>query len=91
MVCLYDEFNNRSLQPPPLYLSNNHLHNSLFSVPITFIYGEFTWMDISMGEATKAKLPNSRIQIFTVPRAGHHVICGKAKFSCFLVHVMIIV
>eukprot|EP00047_Mylnosiga_fluctuans_P013065 m.29204 g.29204 ORF g.29204 m.29204 type:complete len:425 (+) comp4638_c0_seq1:87-1361(+) len=43
------------------------------NVPITFIYGAHTWMDISVGELTRALRPDSHVDVQIVPGAGHHV------------------
>lgn len=48
------------------------------SIPISFIYGELSWMDRSCGAQTRELLPQSRIDVHVVPRAGHHVICDDS-------------
>ncbi|KAJ6648593.1 (Lyso)-N-acylphosphatidylethanolamine lipase [Pseudolycoriella hygida] len=47
-------------------------------IPITFLYGEKSWMDNKYGEIIKAARPNSYTQIEIVPYAGHHVYSDNA-------------
>jgi len=42
-------------------------------IPITFLYGEKSWMDNKYGEIIKEARPNSYTQIVLIPFAGHHV------------------
>ena len=46
-------------------------------MPMTFIYGEHTWMDRSMAARTRELRPGTVVVDHTVPRSGHHVYCGN--------------
>lgn len=46
-------------------------------LPITFIYGEHTWMDRSSGLKTAKLRPNSKVDVHFVRHAGHHVHCDN--------------
>jgi len=41
-------------------------------IPLTFIFGESTWMDIRSSLSLKSNLPN-KCEVFVLPKAGHHV------------------
>ena len=43
------------------------------SVPISFIYGNRSWMDPSSGEKVRELRPLSYVRIYRIARAGHHV------------------
>lgn len=47
-------------------------------IPITFLYGEKSWMDNKYGEIIKEARPNSYTQIVIIPFAGHHVYSDNA-------------
>lgn len=47
-------------------------------IPITFLYGEISWMDNRYGEIIKEARPNSYTHIESVPFAGHHVYSDNA-------------
>lgn len=47
-------------------------------IPITFLYGEKSWMDNKYGEIIKAARPNSYTQVVIIPFAGHHVYSDNA-------------
>lgn len=43
------------------------------SVPVTFIYGARSWMDISSGHKTKEILKDSQVEVYSIKGAGHNV------------------
>lgn len=43
------------------------------SVPISFIYGNRSWMDPSSGEKVRELRPLSYVRVYRIARAGHHV------------------
>ncbi|XP_015371642.1 PREDICTED: abhydrolase domain-containing protein 4-like [Diuraphis noxia] len=46
-------------------------------VPITFIYGQNTWMDQSIGQKIKLERENNLVRVETIPNAGHHVFADQ--------------
>ncbi|XP_037032149.1 (Lyso)-N-acylphosphatidylethanolamine lipase-like [Bradysia coprophila] len=48
------------------------------TLPITFLYGEKSWMDNKYGEIIKNARPNSYTKIVIIPFAGHHVYSDNA-------------
>ena len=47
------------------------------SVPITFIYGNRSWMDPSTGEKVRELRPNSYVRVYRIARTGHHAHAEK--------------
>lgn len=47
-------------------------------IPITFLYGEKSWMDNKYGEIIKEERPNSYTEVVIIPFAGHHVYSDNA-------------
>ena len=43
------------------------------SIPISFIYGNRSWMDPSSGEKIRELRTQSYVRVYRIPRAGHHV------------------
>ena len=43
------------------------------SIPVSFIYGNRSWMDPSSGEKVRELRPQSYVRIYRIARAGHHV------------------
>ncbi|CAI2736464.1 unnamed protein product [Schistosoma spindalis] len=43
------------------------------NVPVTFIYGSRSWMDLSSGYRTRVLLPNSYVDVKVIEGAGHQV------------------
>ncbi|CAH8875667.1 unnamed protein product [Trichobilharzia szidati] len=43
------------------------------SLPVTFIYGSRSWMDMSSGHKTRALRPNSYVDVKVIEGAGHQV------------------
>ena len=43
------------------------------SVPISFVYGNRSWMDPSSGEKVRELRPQSYVRVYRIARAGHHV------------------
>ena len=56
------------------------------SVPLTFIYGEHTWMDKNSGYFLKTQLKNHKTMYTIVPNAGHHVYVDNAQVFNRVVH-----
>lgn len=55
-------------------------------IPITFLYGEKSWMDNKYGAIIKEARPNSYTHIESVPFAGHHVYSDNAlDFNQFVI------
>ncbi len=52
--------------------------NDFQSLPITFLYGEKSWMDNKYGEIIKEARPNRYTKIVVIPFAGHHVYSDNA-------------
>jgi pimeloyl-ACP methyl ester carboxylesterase len=50
----------------------NRLHEISEDVPVSFIYGEDTWMDIRVGVKAKESM-KSPTDFVVIPNAGHHV------------------
>lgn len=48
------------------------------TLPITFLYGEKSWMDNKYGEIIREARPNSYTKIVIIPFAGHHVYSDNA-------------
>ncbi|CAI6362247.1 unnamed protein product [Macrosiphum euphorbiae] len=53
------------------------IHDLDKRVPITFIYGQNTWMDQSIGQKIKLERENNFVQVETIPNAGHHVFADQ--------------
>ena len=49
------------------------------SVPISFIYGNRSWMDPLSGERVRELRPQSYVRVYRIPRAGHHVHADKPE------------
>lgn len=47
-------------------------------IPITFLYGEKSWMDNKYGAIIREARPNSYTEIVIIPFAGHHVYSDNA-------------
>ncbi|XP_050421932.1 (Lyso)-N-acylphosphatidylethanolamine lipase [Adelges cooleyi] len=47
------------------------------NVPITFIYGQDTWMDQSIADIVKKERLNGIVNIEKIPNAGHHVFADQ--------------
>ncbi len=47
-------------------------------IPITFLYGEKSWVDNKYGGIIKKARPNSYTQVVKIPFAGHHVYSDNA-------------
>lgn len=63
------------------------LHNKLSSIsmPTTFIYGEYDWMDKTHAEAASShmRVPN---RIISIPNSGHHLnVDNPSDFNSVLV------
>ncbi|CAH8654303.1 unnamed protein product [Heterobilharzia americana] len=43
------------------------------TVPVTFIYGSRSWMDVSSGHKTRSLRPNSYVDVKVIEGAGHQV------------------
>ena len=43
------------------------------SIPVSFIYGNRSWMDPSSGEKVRELRPQSYVRVYRIARAGHHV------------------
>lgn len=43
------------------------------SVPISFVYGNRSWMDPSTGEKVRELRPHSYVRVYRIARAGHHI------------------
>ena len=43
------------------------------SIPVSFIYGDRSWMDNSTGKRVRQARPESYVAVHLVKRAGHHV------------------
>ncbi|XP_035795733.1 (Lyso)-N-acylphosphatidylethanolamine lipase-like [Anopheles albimanus] len=43
------------------------------SIPMTFIYGSESWIDLEAGEITKAKRANSFVEVKIIENASHHL------------------
>lgn len=48
-------------------------------VPITFVYGEQSWLDSSFGEAVKATRIESYTEVHMVKNAGHKVFSDQDR------------
>uniref|UniRef100_H2YA56 1-acylglycerol-3-phosphate O-acyltransferase ABHD5 n=1 Tax=Ciona savignyi TaxID=51511 RepID=H2YA56_CIOSA len=48
-------------------------------VPLTFVYGARSWMDISSGHETQNLLPNNHVEVYSVKGAGHHVYADRPE------------
>nr|CAB3219658.1 abhydrolase domain-containing protein 4 [Phallusia mammillata] len=46
-------------------------------VPVTFVYGARSWMDISSGHQTQNLLPDNHVEVYSVKGAGHHVYADR--------------
>jgi len=51
----------------------NRIHDLDKSVPVTFIYGARSWMDINSGHKTKEILQDSQVEVYSIKGAGHNV------------------
>ena len=49
------------------------------SVPISFIYGNRSWMDPSTGEKVRELRTLSYVRVYRIARAGHHVHADKPE------------
>ena len=49
------------------------------SVPISFVYGNRSWMDPSSGEKVRELRPQSYVRVYRIARAGHHVHADKPE------------
>ena len=49
------------------------------SVPISFIYGNRSWMDPSTGEKVRELRSLSYVRVYRIARAGHHVHADKPE------------
>ncbi|XP_050542632.1 (Lyso)-N-acylphosphatidylethanolamine lipase [Daktulosphaira vitifoliae] len=63
----------------PMIKRFHDIHNE---VPITFIYGQDTWMDQSIADVVKKERLNGVVNIEKIPNAGHHVFADQyEKFN----------
>ncbi len=49
------------------------------SIPISFVYGNRSWMDPSSGEKVRELRPQSYVRVYRIVRAGHHVHADKPE------------
>jgi len=55
------------------------------TIPVTFIFGEKSWIDSHSGYATQLMLTENKVCVHEVVNAGHHVYADNAKdFNCIV-------
>ncbi|XP_076814591.1 (Lyso)-N-acylphosphatidylethanolamine lipase-like isoform X1 [Clavelina lepadiformis] len=58
-------------------------------VPVTFIYGARTWMDINCGHETQTLLPQNHVEVYSVKGAGHHVYADRPELFHEIVNTVL--
>uniref|UniRef100_F6XKZ6 AB hydrolase-1 domain-containing protein n=2 Tax=Ciona intestinalis TaxID=7719 RepID=F6XKZ6_CIOIN len=48
-------------------------------VPVTFVYGARSWMDVNSGHETQNLLPDNHVEVYSVKGAGHHVYADRPE------------
>jgi len=51
----------------------NRIENLDKNIPLTFIYGNRSWMDQKSGTIAKQLLPKNHVKVYSIQGAGHHV------------------
>lgn len=64
--------------PWPLHPIGERMKALSDDVPVTFLYGEHTWMNNIYGTIIKETRPNSYTKVTVVEGAGHHIYTDKA-------------
>ncbi|XP_055542151.1 (Lyso)-N-acylphosphatidylethanolamine lipase [Wyeomyia smithii] len=57
----------------------NRIQDLKHNVPITFVYGEKSWLDNTAGDIVKQLRHHEYVKVHSIPNAGHHVYADDAK------------
>lgn len=57
----------------------NRIQDMKSTVPITFLYGEKSWVDNSPGETIRQLRQQGYVKVHSIKGAGHHVYADDAK------------